>query len=119
MSNEAWDFIVVNPVRDPGGGDRPLYNPGEGIMAQVVDDLGLIVGEDVTPARPNSIPMPAGNASRAQWARYAEIQGMAQDKVDGLTRDELRDEYIEPEPAKVRHGKAVKADEPAPEPAEG
>lgn len=96
MAGERFDYIALRAIPDPNFG-RTAYNEGEGIMAQVVEDLGLVVGEDVRPARTDSIPMPAGNASRAQWAKYAEIQGMDQAKVDGMTRDQLRAEYADVE----------------------
>lgn len=97
MANERFDYVTLRVIPDALMG-RPAYNEGEGIMAQVVEDLGLIVGEDVRPARPDSMDMPAASASRAQWAKYAEIQGVPQDEVDAATRDELRNRFIEPEP---------------------
>lgn len=112
MADERWDFTVLRPIADRHTSGT-AYLPGEGIMAQVVDDLGLVVGEDVTPARPNSMEQPAGNASRADWARYAAIQGMPQERVDGLTRDQIRDEYVPAEqPVAAKPAKTVKGAEP-------
>jgi hypothetical protein len=98
VANERWDYIALQDILDPGYG-RAAYREGEGLYAQVVEDWGLVVGEDVTPARPDSMPQPAGNASRAQWAKYAQIQGVDPDEVDGMTRDQLRDKFAaEPDP---------------------
>lgn len=90
MAGERFDYKTLRPILDPDFG-RIAYNEGEGIMAQVVEDYGLEVGVDVEPARANSMPRPARNASRAEWAKYALIQGLDPEEVDGLTRDELRD----------------------------
>lgn len=91
MAGERPEYRVLRPIPDPANVGRTAYLPGEGIHLQVVEDWGLAVGEDVEPARRDSIPRPAGNASRADWARYALIQGLSQEEVDGLTRDQLRD----------------------------
>lgn len=93
MANERWDYITLRAVPDPVNAGHVAYQEGEGIMAQVAEDLGLVVGEDVKPARPDSMPVPAGNASRAQWAKYAQIQGLDAEQVDGMTRDQLRDHF--------------------------
>lgn len=101
MSDERWDYRVLRDVYDSFMG-RAAYHIGDGIMAQVVEDLGLVVGVDVTPARSNVIDMPAGNASRADWVQYAQFQAVdsggepTNEELDGMTRDEIRDLYIEP-----------------------
>jgi 3-hydroxy-3-methylglutaryl CoA synthase len=117
MADERYDFTALRPILG-GFGGRNAYNAGDGLMAQVVDDLGLIVGEDVAPARPDSIDRPTGGASRAEWARYAQIQASASgsptsDEIDAMTRDQLRDLYLDPEPA-TKSTKAGKGDAPAP-----
>jgi hypothetical protein len=91
MAGERPEYRVLRPIPDPVNLGRTAYLPGEGILLQVVEDWGLTVGEDVEPARKDSIPRPAGNASRADWAKYALIQGLPAEEVDGLTRDQLRD----------------------------
>jgi hypothetical protein len=100
MTDERREYTVLRAVQHPLVA-RTAYLPGEGIQAQVVEDLGLIVGEDVTPARSDVIPMPAGNASRGDWERYAQFQAVdaghpTQDEIDGMTRDQLRDLYSPP-----------------------
>jgi hypothetical protein len=99
VANERWDYITLRSIPDRINAGHIAYNEGEGIMAQVAEDLGLVVGEDVAPARPDSMPQPAGNASRAQWAKYAAIQGLDPERVDGMTRDELRDHFAEDDEA--------------------
>ncbi|RKN55948.1 hypothetical protein D7193_15290 [Micromonospora costi] len=73
--------ILVNSVR--------AYNPGDDVFASAVENLGLTVGVDVLPANPNVIPRPAANARRADWVAYWVGQGMPQDQVDEMTRDQL------------------------------
>jgi hypothetical protein len=90
MAGERWDYVTLRPIPDPTFG-RTAYNEGEGIMAQVVEDLGLVVGVDVKPAQPDAVARPAGNASRSQWAAYRLGQGADPERIDAMTRDELRD----------------------------
>jgi hypothetical protein len=91
MAGERPEYRVVRAIPDPVNAGHTAYLPGEGIHLQVVEDWGLVVGEDVEPARRDSIPRPAGNASRTDWAKYALIQALDPEEVDSLTRDELRD----------------------------
>ncbi len=100
MANERYDFVALRTIEYPEG--QPAYLAGQGVMAQVVDDLGLVVGEDVAPARPDVIPEPAGNAPRSDWAAYAIGQGMSRDEADDLTRDELRARFGSDEPSKIK-----------------
>ncbi len=41
--------------------------------------------------RPATPAAPKGNAPKAEWVEFALTQGMTEDDVDGLTRDELRE----------------------------
>lgn len=91
MANERYDYTALRTIEYPKG--QPAYLAGHGVMAQVVEDLGLVVGEDVAPARPDVVPRPAGNAKRAEWVAYALAQGADPDEVDAATRDELRAQY--------------------------
>lgn len=90
----ARQVIDVNGVR--------AFNPGDPVPAGVVDNLGLVVGEDVLPSDLKLLPKPARNAKRADWAAYALSQGMGGAELDGMGRDEI----------------AARFEEPAPEPAE-
>jgi hypothetical protein len=97
--NEPCEYRVLLPVLVNG---VQAYLPGEGISLQVVEDLGLVVGEHVEPARADVIGMPALNASRADWVRYAQFQSVRDGKpslteIDDLTRDQLRDLYVQDE----------------------
>jgi hypothetical protein len=111
MANERYDFVALRTIEYPKG--QPAYLAGHGVMAQVVEDLGLIVGEDVAPARPDVIPEPSGNASRAEWAAYAIGQGMTRDEADDLTRDELRARFAPDEPPEPPKTKTTKGAAPA------
>jgi hypothetical protein len=80
------------------------YRAGDGMYAQVVADLGLVLGVDVVAARPDVLPRPADTAPAAAWRDYA----LAQDK--DLTREQVEDRAdlirrfpdpgAKPEPAK-------------------
>src|SRR5438034_1269732 len=61
------DFIAL---RDISINNAAAYRKGDGLYADAVANLGLEVGVDVDPAQP-SVSVPAGNASRADWAAYA------------------------------------------------
>jgi hypothetical protein len=95
MANERYDFVALRTINYAG---RPAYLEGMGLSAQVVADLGLVVGEDVAPARPDVIPEPAGDATRAEWAAYAIGQGLSRDEVEPLGRDEIRRRFVPDEP---------------------
>ena len=69
---------------------------GDPVPAGVVENLGLVIGEDVAPSGLALMPKPAKNASRAQWAAYAVDQGAAQDDVDSMTRDQLAAQFEDP-----------------------
>lgn len=82
------------------------YAEGDPVPAGAVENCGFVIGEDVAPSGLALLPMPARNASRAAWAAYAADQGVPQDAVDGMTRDQLVAEFTEPEaePAKADEG---------------
>jgi hypothetical protein len=65
------------------------YQAGDEVYASAVESLGLVVGEDVEPSGEQVIQQPAKNASRDKWAAYALDQGLAQEDVDDMGRDEL------------------------------
>lgn len=85
---EDYDYIAKTVLYNPGTGQR-AYNPGDGMHASVVENLGYQIGTDVVAARADMIPRPAGNAKRAEWERYWLAQGFGQDDVDAMTRDEM------------------------------
>lgn len=86
---------------------NPTYpqDAGDGFETAVVDDEGEPVvtedqgeaenGEGITSVASLSTgsEMPAGNASTEEWQAYAVTQGMDPAVAEGMTRDELREEY--------------------------
>lgn len=84
---EDYDYIANGVLHTPTG--VRAYNPGDGVPADAVEQFGWKVGTDVLAARPDVIPRPAGNARRADWEQYWLAQGVPQDEVDGMTRDEM------------------------------
>lgn len=71
------------------------YGEGDEVHAAVVEAQGWKVGEDVTPSGEKVMEKPAKNASRNSWAAYALDQGVAQEDVDDMGRDELVDYFEE------------------------
>jgi hypothetical protein len=85
----ALETIQVNGVN--------AYQPGDDVYAAVVENLGLEIGVDVEPSGLKLIEKPAKNASRDKWAAYALDQGLAQEDVDDMGRDELVAYFEEPD----------------------
>lgn len=81
------DFIAIQPIPGPTG--VRAYNPGDDVPASAVENLGLKIGEQVRAARADAIARPAGNAKRAEWEAYWHAQGLPQDEIESMTRDEL------------------------------
>jgi hypothetical protein len=90
MVNERPDYRALRTIPDRNMPSRTG-----------VEDWGLVVGEDVTPARPDVIARPSGNATRTEWAVYALGQGLTPAEVDDMSRDQIRERFPadEPEPA--------------------
>lgn len=89
------DFVALHTIMVGG---VIGYHAGDEMVADVVDNLHLVVGEDVRALRPDVIPRPADDAPRAEWARYAAGQGLAQDELDELGVDQIRAKFP-PDPA--------------------
>jgi hypothetical protein len=78
----ASTVVMVNGVR--------AFNAGDDVPADAVENLGLVVGRDVMPAGRDIVARPtSGKAKRADWEAYWLGQGLTQDEVDGMTRDEM------------------------------
>lgn len=91
--------------RSPNG--ETLDIPAKGIHA--METLGWVPAnpteakaETATATKPPATPgtetpdtLPAGNASHDTWHTYALADGMAEDELDGLTRNQIRDLFIE------------------------
>lgn len=93
MVRPMYDYTALHRI--PALGPVAYYQRGDDVQAAVVEQLGLVVGEDVVPARADVIPRPADNAKRAEWVDFAVGQGMPRDEADDLTVAELRDRYPE------------------------
>ena len=93
------------------------YRAGDGMYAQVVNDLGLVLGEDVDAARSDLFDRPADSASRAAWLEYVLAQDptLSRDDADDMTRADLIARVTTPEPARVLKKAAAKT-EKTPEP---
>lgn len=65
-----WELIAAPQVPDP-------------------EPVTVVVPEP----EPAVVDVPLRNASRAEWAEYAEQRGGDADRVAGLKRDELIDEF--------------------------
>jgi hypothetical protein len=87
----ALGTIQVNGVN--------AYQEGDDVYASAVENLGLVVGEDVEPSGVQVMEKPAKNASRDKWAAYALDQGLAQEDVDDMGRDELVAYFDDEKPA--------------------
>lgn len=69
------------------------YQPGDDVPASAVENLNLELGVQVKAARFDLVERPAGNATRAEWERYALGQGAVLEDVADLTRAELIERY--------------------------
>jgi hypothetical protein len=81
------EFIALTPIPGPNG--VRAYNPGDDVPASAVKNLGLVVGTQVRTSSPDVLDRPAGNAKRAEWEAYWRAQGLDQDIIDGMTRDDM------------------------------
>ena len=81
------EYTALTVINAPTG--VRAYNPGDDVPASAVENLGLVVGQQVLPANVHIVPRPAGNARRAEWEAYWLGQGLDQEEVDGMTRDEM------------------------------
>lgn len=82
------DYIALRSIpNDLAAG----YRAGDGMYAQVVDNLKLVLGVDVAAARPGLLDRPADSASRAAWVDYALTQDptLMRADTDDLTRADL------------------------------
>jgi len=67
------------------------YRANDGMYAQVVDDLGLVLGVDVDAARGDLMERPADTARRETWCDYVLTQepGLDRAELDDLGRNDL------------------------------
>lgn len=92
MPNE---FTALTTIRQPGS-YAIGYQRGAEVTGQVVEDWGLVVGEDVvagdlaeedTPARP--VSRPDDGANRAEWESWAVANGMSEPDAAEASMDDL------------------------------
>jgi hypothetical protein len=88
MAYPPYDYTARHDIRV---GDVVGYRAGDGMYAQVVEDLGLVLGEDVDAARTDLFERPADSAKRAAWLDYALAQdpSLSRDDADDMTRADL------------------------------
>lgn len=88
MAYPPFDYYALHDIRV---GDSFGYRSGDGMYAQVVHDLGLVLGIDVDAARTDVLERPKDTAKRAEWLDYVLTQDheLSRDDADELTRDEL------------------------------
>jgi hypothetical protein len=91
MPAPIFDYYAVATVRGQTG--VLGYNPGDGMHESAVDNLGLVVGLDVIPARSDLVERPADNAGREDWVRYAVHQGAMLVDLDEMTRTDIQQAY--------------------------
>lgn len=70
-------------------------NPTEAKAATATATKTADPEHSATPETGTPDETPAGNASHDTWHAYALADGMAEDELDGLTRNQIRDLFIE------------------------
>lgn len=72
---------------------RVIPEPGAGPARDQAESSPAAIPDEPEGARelpePEAVPMPSNGASRAEWERYALSQGLAPDRVEGMTRNQL------------------------------
>lgn len=94
MANE---YTALGSLREPGVESYAFgYRRGDAVTAAVVENWGLVVGEDVveggldesdTPQR--AVPRPGDGANRAEWEAYAIATGMSPEDAADASQDDL------------------------------
>lgn len=99
MAWPPYDYIAR---RDIYVGDVVGYRTGDGLYAQVVDSLDLVLGADVDAARPDAWERPADSAPAAKWREYALAQdpSLTRDDVEDMSRAQLIERFPDPDAAK-------------------
>jgi hypothetical protein len=90
MVRPPADYVALHRIPDSG---PAAYQRGDDVAADALDRWGLVVGEDVIPARPDVLPRPAANAPRSEWEAYALGRGVSRDELDELTVANIRSRF--------------------------
>lgn len=88
MAWPPYDYTARHDIRV---GDSYGYRTGDGMYAQVVQDLDLVLGVDVDAARTDVLDRPTDTAKRAAWVDYVLTQKpeMAREDTDDMSRADL------------------------------
>jgi hypothetical protein len=88
MAYPPFDYTARHDIRV---GDSYGYRTGDGMYAQVVQDLGLVLGVDVDAARSDVLERPTDTAKRADWVDYVLTQDteLSRDETDDMSRADL------------------------------
>lgn len=65
------------------------FQPGDDVTEDQRANLGLVVGEDVTPLSDNVMHRPADDDDRMEWQNYAVVRGMTVEEARTMDREEL------------------------------
>jgi len=108
MAYPPYDYTARHDIRV---GDSYGYRAGDGMYAQVVNDLGLVLGVDVDAARDDVLERPKDTAKRADWVNYVLTQDpeLTREDTDEMSRADLIALVTKPEPKKTAAKSADKA----------
>lgn len=95
------DYVALTRISPPGSYIN-AYGPGDLVSEEVVNNWGLVRGEEVTPVDGYQPPRPAEDSTdRAAWEAYVTGQGTELNAARAASLDELRAMYDAPEPEPV------------------
>lgn len=73
----------------PDGSWALAFTVGQDVTEDQRANLGLVVGEDVTPITDTAMHRPADDDDRLEWQNYAVVRGVPLDEASALDRPEL------------------------------
>lgn len=88
------DYIAKHDIQIPGSYGFG-YRTGDEMIEAARVNLGLVVGVDVDPLRPDVMARPADDAERSAWQDYAVVRGVPYAEAVNLDRQELQ-QRLEP-----------------------
>jgi len=97
-------FYAGATLPDDVSDESIKHHLDQGMIAKSADaekELAAAPGENTSPTGSTGeivsleapSDLPKGNASLDEWAAYAKSQGMTDEELDGLSRDQLRERY--------------------------
>lgn len=76
--------------------------------------MSLLLRRYHAKAEPSGVEAPGGSASKKAWTEYALAEGKSAEELEGLTRDQIRDLFAEPDGNTGNEGQPTGTDdEPA------